>query len=142
MARRCSALASAALRRFVDNQLANKKTTRVLEAAFNPEWAADYMRRCGAGGGKQAGGVVGAVLSQQGWCEPQGPCTFVLTLLSVNAWCSGVARPRYCCQLCDILLQESRGLTFLSLHICVLGPTQVIGAAYDQRWTPGLKVQQ
>jgi len=32
----------------VDNQLANKKTTAVLEAAFNPEWAADYMRRCEA----------------------------------------------------------------------------------------------
>eukprot|EP00983_Pelagomonas_calceolata_P024460 771091-Pelagomonas_calceolata.AAC.3 len=32
--------------RFIDNQLANKKTTRVLEAAFNVEWATEYMRRC------------------------------------------------------------------------------------------------
>eukprot|EP00798_Chlamydomonas_sp_ICE-L_P016547 gene16547-22776_t len=28
---------------FVDNQLANKKTTRVLEAAFGQEWTDDYM---------------------------------------------------------------------------------------------------
>jgi len=31
-------------KRFIDNQLANKKTTRVLEAAFNVEWATEYMR--------------------------------------------------------------------------------------------------
>jgi len=30
----------------VDNQLANKKTTRVLEAAFGVEWADEYMKRC------------------------------------------------------------------------------------------------
>lgn len=29
--------------RFVENQLANKKTTRVLEAAFGKEWADEYM---------------------------------------------------------------------------------------------------
>jgi hypothetical protein len=30
--------------RFVDNQLENKKTSRVLEAAFGAEWASKYMR--------------------------------------------------------------------------------------------------
>ena len=43
--------------RFVDNQLANKKTTRVLEAAFGVEWAADYMTRwVGVGVGVGVGG--------------------------------------------------------------------------------------
>lgn len=31
------------LRRFVDNQLANKKTRRVLDVAFGEEWSEQYM---------------------------------------------------------------------------------------------------
>lgn len=34
--------------RFVDNQLANKKTRRVLEAAFGEEWTEKYMTKVGS----------------------------------------------------------------------------------------------
>ncbi len=42
---RCRALVDARARRFVDNQLVNKKTSRVLEVAFGPEWTSEYMTR-------------------------------------------------------------------------------------------------
>lgn len=33
--------------RFIDKQLENKKTSRVLEAAFGEEWGQTYMREVG-----------------------------------------------------------------------------------------------